>query len=75
MATAKIGSFRKDALRAHGVDAHVPVDKLGDIDIHRHAGKHVGVIAAQVLLLDQEVDHVAHGEGGCFLQVGAEEHV
>ena len=27
-----------------------------------------------MLLLDQEVDHVAHGEGGCFLQVGAEAH-
>jgi type II secretory pathway component PulL len=37
------------------------VDKLRDIEIDRHSGQHVNLLAGEFLRFDQEVDHV---EGG-----------
>jgi hypothetical protein len=56
------------------VDAHVTIDELGDVDVYGHAGQHVRLIAAQVLLLNQEIDHVAYGESRGFFQVWTETH-
>ena len=44
----------EDVLGAHGVDAYVAVDELRDVDVDGHAGQHVGVIAAQMLLPPRE---------------------
>jgi hypothetical protein len=66
--------LRKDLLGAHGVNAYVPVHQLSDIDIDRHAGQHVRIVTAQVLLLDEEVDHVAHRKCGRLFQIGTETH-
>ena len=53
-----------------------PVDTVapGYVDIHCHAGQHIGIIAAEVFLIDEEVNHVADRERGGFLQVRAEPH-
>src|SRR6202453_2716791 len=64
----------ENVLRTYRMNAHASVHQLSDVDIDRYAGQHIGVIAAQVLLVNQEVDHVAHCEGGRFLQVRTEAH-
>src|SRR5580704_17190995 len=52
---------RKDFFRQQGVHDAVAVHELRDVDVHRDARQHVGVIAAQMLFCHEEVDHVAHG--------------
>src|SRR5690348_1245596 len=64
----------KDVLRADGVDAHVAVHELRDVDIDGDAGEHVCVVAGEMLLRDEEVDHVADGHFRGGLQVRAEAH-
>jgi len=58
--------FGEYVFGADSMDADVAVNQLGNIDVDCHAGEHVGVIAAQVLLLHEEIDHVAYGERRSF---------
>ncbi len=67
-------SLVKDDLWAYGMHAHVSIHELSDVDVDGHTGEHVGVVAAQVFLIDEKVDHIAHGERGRFLQIWAEAH-
>ena len=56
------------------MDADIAIHKLRDIDIHGNTGEHVGFVPVQVLFIDKEIDHVADGKCGCFLQIWAEAH-
>ena len=64
----------ENSFRAYGVHAHAAVDQLRNVHVDRDAGQHIGVVAAQVLLLYQEVDHVTHCQRGGFLKVRTESH-
>ena len=64
----------EEGLRNHGVDAFPAIDHLGNAEIDGHAAQHVGVIASQVLFVDQEIDHFPHGHLGRFFQVLVKPH-
>src|ERR1700693_1553004 len=56
--TSGRGRTGKDFFRQQRVYADVAVDELRDVDVHRDAREHVGFIAAQMLFLHEEFDHV-----------------
>src|SRR5215467_1528017 len=56
------------------MDADIAIHKLRDIDIHGNTGEHICFVAVQMLYIDEEIDHVADGKCGCFLQIWAESH-
>ena len=64
----------KDDLGTYGMNAHISIHELSDVNVDGHTGEHIGVVAAQVLLINEEVDHVAHGKRGGFFEIGTEAH-
>ena len=66
--------LREDALRNQPVHAHRAVHQLGDVEIHRDAGEHVGVLARHPLFRHQEIDRLAHRILGGRHQVAVDPH-
>src|SRR5207249_11917459 len=68
------GSVKEDRLRQQGVDALLAVHKLGDTQVYRVSGQHIGVFAAESLFDDQEIEHLVHGDLGGLLKILVEAH-
>ena len=54
--------------------AFVPIDELRDVEIRRDAGKLIGIVARQVLLVHEIIDHLAQRHFGGFVQVFMNPH-
>src|SRR5689334_10972324 len=65
---------RKNGFRHEHVDAEVAVHQLRVVDIARHADEHVSVVAAEVLLANEKVDHAQDRQSRRFLQVRVKTH-
>src|SRR5260370_30003447 len=66
-AITKVTMFSRNGLLAgknsfghHDMYALVAIDQLSNIHIAGDASEHIGIVATQMLLGDQEVDHLAH---------------
>src|SRR3989454_918132 len=66
--------MEKDGLRQKGVDASLAVHELRDPQVHGVARQDVGVVAAQMLLAHQEIEHFIHGNLDGIFQVFVEPH-
>src|ERR1039457_860519 len=64
----------KNLFGDHGMHTLVPIHQLRDAEIHRHAGQHVGVLAAHMFLGSQEIDSFADGESRGLAQVFIQAH-
>src|SRR5579871_945146 len=67
-------SLAKDGLGNHGMHALVAIHKLGDGEICGNTGEHVGVVAGQMLLVDEEVDHLEGGQASGLTEVLVHAH-
>ncbi len=56
------------------MDAFVAVDQFGDMEIGGDAGEHIGVVAGEMFLGHEEIDHFADGERGAGVQVIVQAH-
>jgi hypothetical protein len=64
----------KNGFGNHHVNAFVAIDKFGDVQVGGNTGQHVGVVAREVLLVHQEVDHFADGEFCGFVEIFVKAH-
>jgi hypothetical protein len=64
----------EDGFGKHHMHSLITVDELGDVDVSRDAGQHIGVIAAEMLFIDQEFNHLADRHFGSFIEVLVKAH-
>src|SRR5215469_8656320 len=64
----------KNCFRHHHVYTFVPVHQFRYIHVASRAGKHVGIIAAEMLVSDQKIDHLSNRDACGLAQIIVKSH-
>src|SRR6478735_2033553 len=66
--------LHKHCLRHHYVDSFIAVDQFGNVYVAGDAGEHVSIIAGHVFGVDEEINHLTHGDARGLMQLRMKAH-